>query len=237
MKYRGSKLRLARHIVPILMDGHDDTKPYVEPFVGGGNLMAQVPASIRWGNDTASYAIELLDAIANRGYTPPEVVTEEQYRAAKAEPWMYCPEYIGFLAYSCSYGGKFWGGYARSSNNSGTKRNHAAEQVRQLKRQAEGLKGVHFTSVDYRDLQIPDGSTIYCDPPYQGTTSYRGDFDHDLFWEWVDVKSQTCRVFVSEYEAPDWCEVVWQGRITSSLTKNTGAKYGQEKLFKCHKGK
>ena len=28
----------------VLMDGHDQSKPYVEPFVGGGNLFSEVPA-------------------------------------------------------------------------------------------------------------------------------------------------------------------------------------------------
>ena len=35
MRYMGSKAKYAKHIMPILMDGHDDSKPYVEPFVGG----------------------------------------------------------------------------------------------------------------------------------------------------------------------------------------------------------
>jgi DNA adenine methylase len=236
VRYMGSKDKYAKHIVPILMLGHNDTKPYVEPFVGGGNLIAKVPASIRWGNDLAYYAVSLLDAIGNGGYIPPDEVTEKEYQEVKKHPYLYPPEYVGFLAYSCSYAGKFWGGFAKSVDTKGNPRNMAAEQVRQLTKQAVGLRGVHFTSVNYLDMQIPDGSTIYCDPPYAGTTKYKGYFDHDVFWQWVDVKAQSCRVFVSEYSAPDWCECVWEKDVTNSLTKNTGAKSGTERLFKCHKG-
>lgn len=230
MRYMGSKAKYAKHIVPILMDGHDDTKPYVEPFVGGGNLIAEVPAKIRWGNDTAEYAVALLDAVANKGYVPPTEVSEEEYLAVRSNPKAYAPEYVGFLAYSCSYAGKFWGGYWRAEG-----RNGAAEQVRGLLKQAKGLTGVVFTCGSYLDLEIPDGSTVYCDPPYVGTTGYKNKFDHSVFWDWVKFKSETCRVFVSEYAAPDWCEVVWEKTVTNSLTKDTGAKLGTERLFKCHK--
>ena len=65
MRYMGIKARHAKHIVPILMDGHDDTKPYIEPFVGGGNLIQHVTASDRRGSDVAEYAIALLDAVSN----------------------------------------------------------------------------------------------------------------------------------------------------------------------------
>jgi DNA adenine methylase len=39
-------------------------------------------------------------------------------------------------------------------------------------------------------------------------------------------------IFVSEYNAPDDFECVWQKEIVSSLAKNTGAKRGVEKLFR-----
>jgi DNA adenine methylase len=39
-------------------------------------------------------------------------------------------------------------------------------------------------------------------------------------------------VFVSEYQAPDDFECVYEKEIVSSLDKNTGGKIGKEKLFK-----
>jgi DNA adenine methylase len=45
---------------------------------------------------------------------------------------------------------------------------------------------------------------VYCDPPYQHTTGYRGTapFDHAAFWETVRDWSRDNVVLVSEYTAP-----------------------------------
>ena len=112
MRYMGSKARHAKHIIPILMDGHDQSKPYIEPFVGGGNMIDKVPADIRWGSDLAGYAIALLYALS-KGWEPPASLSEAEYHQIKEDPHGYDPEIVGFAAYSCSFGGEFWGGYAR----------------------------------------------------------------------------------------------------------------------------
>lgn len=85
----------------------------------------------------------------------------------------------------------------------------------------------------YLYLQIPKDSLIYCDPPYEGTTKYKDDFDHPKFWQWCrDMAIKGHIIFVSEYNAPDDFECVWQKEIVSSLTQATGSKKAVEKLFK-----
>lgn len=227
MRYMGSKARYAKHIVPILMNGHDQSKPYIEPFVGGGNMIAKVPAEIRWGSDVAEYAIALLDALS-KGWTPPDTLSELEYNQIKENPSEYDPELVGFAAYCCSYSGKFWGGFWRSGNRDG-----AAEQSRHLIKQSREIVGVTFTVDNYGSRIYPEGSTVYCDPPYANTTKYKsGNFDHKVFWEWAERLSHTRRVFVSEYTAPDNWVPVWKKEVTNSLTKDTGSKRGVEKLFK-----
>ena len=54
---------------------------------------------------------------------------------------------------------------------------------------------------DYRDVSIPDGATVYCDPPYKNTSGYDADFDHEEFYEWI--RSVDFLVYVSEYAMPD----------------------------------
>lgn len=231
MRYMGSKSRHAKHIIPILMSCHDQSKPYVEPFVGGGNMIDKIPAVIRLGSDVAEYAIALLAAVSN-GWTPPTSLTEVEYHNIKNNPDSYDPEVVGFAAYSCSYGGKFWGGYARGNSANGRPRNYAAEQARHLTRQAVGLYGVEFCQSDYDALTIPEGSTVYCDPPYEGTTKYKsGGFDHVAFWDWAERMSAGRRLFVSEYDAPKNWNCVWQREAPSSLTKDTGEKRAIERLF------
>ena len=231
MRYMGSKAKYAKHIMPILMDGHDDSKPYVEPFVGGGNMIASSPATVRWGNDVAVYAVALLEGLAN-GWNPPDELSEEAYKTIKANPHGHPGYLVGFAMYSCSYAGKAWGGYARGNDAKGNPRNFAAEQARHLRKQSHGLKGIKWTTNNYLEMNIPHGSTVYCDPPYAGTTKYKGGFDHDLFWEWCDgLVDKGCRVFVSEYTAPKHWVPVWEKEVTNSLTKDTGSKRGVEKLF------
>ncbi len=231
MRYMGSKAKYAKHIMPILMGGHDSEKPYVEPFVGGGNMMSACPAPIRWGNDMAAYAVSLLDALSC-GWVPPESLSEAEYKSIKANPDSYAPEFVGFAAYSCSYAGKFWGGYARGDDAKGNPRNFASEQKRHLLKQANGLVGVVWSVGGYTDMAIPDGATVYCDPPYAGTTGYKGGFDHAEFWGWCQsIADRGCRVFVSEYTAPHGWAVVWEKEVTNSLTRDTGAKRGVERLF------
>ena len=231
MRYMGSKARHAKHIIPIILATHDQSMPYVEPFVGGGNLFSGVPAKIKWGNDTAKYAVALLDGLS-KGWKPPEMLSEIEYKEIKANPQPFDPALVGFAAYSCSYAGKFWGGYARGNTNKGEPRNFAKEQVGNLMKQVSGLVGSKFTSISYLDMGIQPKSTVYCDPPYANTTGYSGRFDHGVFWQWCDeLVDKGCKVFVSEYNAPNHWTCVWEKSVTNSLTKDTGSKVGVERLF------
>ena len=54
---------------------------------------------------------------------------------------------------------------------------------------------------DYSKVPIPDGSIVYCDPPYKGTRPYLCDFDSDSFYHWALTRDYP--VFISEYAMPD----------------------------------
>ena len=231
MRYMGSKARHAKHIVPILIKGHDQSKPYVEPFLGGGNMMSNVPANIRVGGDVAQYAVALLRAVAG-GWVPPSDISEQLYNDVRQDRENYPPELVGFIGYCCSYSGKFFGGYCRGKNSKGEARNFSEEQVRHLIKQAEGLREVQFYVGSYDEIDYVPGSTVYMDPPYAETTGYAtGGFDHIAFWRFCESLSATCRVFVSEYTAPPNWTSVWEKSVTSSLDKDTGSKRATEKLF------
>lgn len=230
MRYMGSKARHAKHIAPILESYLTEDCVYVEPFCGGGNMLSEVKHPNKWGNDTSFYAVKLLSAVSN-GWVPPEIVDEALYKSAKDCPHLYSDALVGFLAYCCSYAGKEWGGFARGNDSKGEPRNFASEQTRNLSKQVEGLSGCIFTVGSYLDMDIPDGSVVYCDPPYTSTTGYKTKFNNDEFWLWCKKLSETCVVLVSEYAAPDYCRVLWSKEVTSSLTKDTGSKTSVEKLF------
>lgn len=231
MRYMGSKARHAKQIIPILMDGHDDTKPYIEPFVGGGNMIDKVPASIRCGSDVAEYAVAFLQGLAN-GWLPPENLPEDAYKRIRENPDNYPAALVGFAAYACSYGGKFWGGYGRNGNTDKYPKAFQYEAYLSAVKQAPKLSGVKFIVESYLNAKYPDSATVYMDPPYSGVTKYKsGDFDHDEFWRFCGDLSSRCRVFVSEYSAPPNWLPVWEKSVNSSLTKDTGKKKAVEKLF------
>lgn len=227
----GSKARHAKHIVPFLMEGHDQANWYIEPFMGGGNMLSNVPAKHKWGNDTAGYAVALLEAVAS-GWEPPETLTQDEYYDIKCSPDKYDAAKVGFAMYCCSYASKEWGGYARNKPNEGKNSSYPAGSAANLNAQRPGLIGTKFTCMSYLDLKIPNDSTVYCDPPYAATTGYGGDFDNEQFWRWASDLSMRCRVFVSEYTSPDEWKCIWEKTVSKYVTKKDD-KYDKatEKLF------
>ena len=230
MKYMGSKNRIAKYILPIILKYRDYEQWYVEPFVGGCNIIDKVTCN-RLAGDTNEYLVAMWQAIQD-GWTPPDFVTEQEYRNVRNNKDMFRQSLVGFVGFGCSYSGKWFGGYARGNNSKGAPRNYAAESYRNIVRQANSLKGVVFVHCAYDKLPLPPKSLIYCDPPYANTTKYKNKFNHADFWEWCrDKAKEGHTVFVSEYTAPDDFTCVWSKEIISSLTQNTGAKRGIERLF------
>lgn len=229
MKYVGSKERHAKEILPIILANRTVGQFYVEPFMGGASMVSKVLGP-RIASDYHPSVPVLWSAIRD-GWIPPNSVSESEYANAKSLPDS-SPE-KAFIGFGCSYSGKWFGGYARGNTASGIPRNYADESARAAVKKRAGLQGVDIRHCSYSDLEIPDASIIYCDPPYAGTTKYAtGGFDHEAFWAWCNsMVDKGHSVFVSEYSAPDGWECVWEKRVNNTLTKNTGSKQGVEKLF------
>lgn len=230
MKYMGSKFRYTKYILPLILTNRKPGQWYVEPFVGGANVIDKVPGN-RIGNDSSEFLIELLRALQN-GWTPPISMPESTYQSIKNNPTDYPKELVGFAGFPCSYAAKWFGGYCRGFTDKGFPRDYILEAYNNCMKQVPSLQGIEFRHGDYLDMAVPEKSIIYCDPPYLGTTKYKENVNHDEFWGWCsDAVSQGHEVFVSEYEAPDGWECVWEKEVNSSLTKNTGSKRATEKLF------
>ena len=227
MKYMGSKSKHAKDLLPIILSARKPGQVYVEPFVGGANMIDKVIGE-RIGSDVHEYLIKTYVAITN-GWTPPKDISEAEYKDIQKNKDKYPPELVGYVGFQLSYAGKWFGGYRRDKIG---KRNYSLEAYTNMMKQIPLIKGVKFYNNSFRQLVIPDNSLIYCDPPYAGTTSYKDKFDHEDFWKWCDeLVEQGHTVFVSEYNAPDGWKCVWQKQVTSSLTKETGSKTAVEKLF------
>ena len=227
MKYMGSKNRIAKHILPIMLKERGD-RTWVEPFVGGANMIDKVEGE-RIGADLNPYLIDALISIRDCLSDLPKSnsdFTEENYVALrKSEDYRH----KGYAGFAFSFGGKWLGGWCRDGLN---KRDYVNESYKNALNQSPKLKGVKLVHSSYKELDIPPNSIIYCDPPYENTTSYKDPFKHSDFWQWCREKhSEGHKVYVSEYSAPEDFECVWSMEVCSSLTVDTGAKKAIEKLF------
>ena len=234
MKYMGSKAKIAKHILPIILEDRRPDQWYVEPFAGGMNTICKVSGK-RLAADTSFHLIEMWKAIV-LGWQPPGFIDRDEYSLIRQRPQDYPPHLAGWVGFNCSYSGKWFGGYAgRVKTKAGTIRDYQAEAIKNVLNQAKSLKDVVFVANDYLYLDVPPESIIYCDPPYEGTTKYDKSIDHNLFWKWVRNKTlQGNRVFVSEYKAPGDFACVWEGKVKSSLSANGrygASKESTEKLF------
>jgi len=226
MQYMGSKNRISKHLIPIIMENYSNDQWYIEPFVGGANMIDKIPSSKKIGADSHLYLISLLKALKN-GYIPPSDITKDLYYDIKANKQNYSNELVGFVGFLCSFGGKWWGGYA--SNSKGD--NYAARGSRVLVKQSNNFKNINFLHCDYLYMDFPTNSLIYCDPPYEGTTNYGSKFNHDIFWEWCRIQKRNGHtIFISEYKSPSDFKCVKEIQHKTILDKNSNYQR-TEKLF------
>ena len=228
MIYMGSKNRIAKDLIPIITKDLQPNQWYIEPFVGGANMIDKVNHQLKLGADSNRYLIALLQYVQDGGKLP-EYITKETYLEVKNNKDNYNDWYVGYIGFICSFRGMFFKGYSGiNRERSGKERNYQKERTNNILKQ--NLKDITFECCSYDELIIPDNSIIYCDPPYQNTTKYKDDFDSDKFWDWCRLKAKEGhKVFVSEYNAPDDFTCIWQKEINSNLGGTS--KKATEKLF------
>lgn len=162
------------------------------------------------------------------GYDLPEVITEKDYYYIK-EHKDENPALTGFVGFACSFGGKWFGGYARDK----AQVNYALRGKKSLASKMKTLMDAKFTCLDYRKVELPEGSIIYADPPYKNTTKYANNiFDHDAFWRYMREISQNHIVYISELNAPDDFVCIWQKEVRRILDVNKNNQFkSTEKVF------
>lgn len=229
MKYMGSKARIAKHLLPIILADRQEGQWYVEPFVGGANMIDKVDGN-RIGADLNAPLVACLDALS-KGWLPPQVVTEEFFLKVKANNELVDIATLGYIGTQLTFGAMWFSGYRKDKKGV---RNYSDEAHRHVKKQAPKINGVKFISTPYNKLEIPPSSIIYCDPPYEGTAAYKGvdKFSHTEFWQWCREKTKEGhKVFVSEYNAPDDFKCIWEQELNVSLAKSGKQKKAVERLF------
>jgi len=238
----GSKNRIAKYILPIILKDRKEGQYYVEPFVGGCNMIDKVDGN-RIGNDNNKYLIAMWQGLIS-GINYPTHIPKDLYNVARdvyngtelrfEHQMNMTDDMVGWIGWMGSYNGRFFdGGY--SGHNVGiTNRNYISEQIKNTQSQIQNLKGIQFFSLDYSELEITCNSIIYSDIPYKNSKQYSTskNFDHDKFWQWCREKSlEGHSVFISEYEAPNDFECIWSKEIKNTLNQ-TKTYTPTEKLFR-----
>lgn len=160
MRYLGGKARLAKIISKELHKYINKDTVYYEPFCGSCNVATLVSARTKILSDK-SPVVFMYEALVNKGWTPPQTLSEQEYKLLKISGNYENPLY-SFAAFGCSFGGKFWGGFAR--NNVG--HNYALSAHNTLLKKKALLKESKcvFEFKDYRDVKFVPNSVVYCDP-------------------------------------------------------------------------
>lgn len=201
---------------------------WVEPFVGGANIIDKVPSHYeRIGYDLSDHAIHAAIGVRDHIDSFPENVSKDEYLLLKGTN----PDPItSWVRFHCSFGSKFEGGYATNSRGV----NYCMEGRKNLHKQSELIKDVEFICDSYENLDF-ENCLIYCDPPYQKSTGYKtGAFDHDKFFNWCREQAKKNIVFVSEYDAPDDFSCLWSGEVLTSFAsqRDKPTNNAVEKLFR-----
>ena len=238
MKYMGSKARIKKEILPLILKDRQPNQFFVDLMSGGMNLIDGVEGN-RIANDLNFYLIEMWRKLLE-GWIPDEFYEKEIHYSVKKTPEKYPAYLVGYVRFICSFGGDWNGGFAgyypeSRRNKNGVLPSYQKEGKNGIIKQLEKLKGVIFFSKNYYEVKIPSNSIVYLDPPYKGTTGYFTDFDHEFFYNFArKLKKDGHKVFISEYEMPSDFICVWQKEISSQLSangKSGGNKKSIEKLF------
>ena len=104
------------------------------------------------------------------------------------------------------------------------------EQLNKICVPHDEINNILFFNTDYRNINLPEGSIIYCDIPYKNTGGYKHQFDYDYFYDWCILKkNEGHQIFISEYSMPEdrfKCvfEVVKRCSFSQTMNKATYEK-------------
>ena len=262
MIFQGSKANQAESIVPKLQKIIDENNLsyYIEPFVGGANVIDKIHCEFKIGSDKNAPLIALHQKAQKDFKNIPEHGTSElwyrakdAYRAALGDPYIIqnnpdAPELweIGAIAFLGSFNhGGFSRGYAKPEGE----RDPYNEAYRNLEKQAKKEEYKEITFVwepNYSTLYLPekelDKCLIYCDPPYEGTKPYgyafETKFDYKEYWNWVRQLSKKTYVICSEQNFPSDFNILWEKEVNRTMSTSNKFKateklgYYKEGLFK-----
>jgi DNA adenine methylase len=222
MNYMGSKSAIAKYILPIIQQYINKYKidTYIEPFVGGANVIDRIDANVKIGSDINKYLIALLDHVSKGepllGYCNKELYDEVRDFYNRKSDNNYADWFVGEVGFLASFNGRFFdGGYAKSGFDNGKFRDYYKEHYTNL--MSQDLKGIDFRHCDYHEYADYNNCLFYCDPPYADTKEYATSFDSEKFFEFARKLSQNNIVIISELSAPDDFIEIWKMPVSRNI--------------------
>lgn len=240
MRYVGSKNRLSKELAPIIQSYiTDETVAYIEPFVGGANMIDKIKHHNKIGSDLHKELIALHNYNKNNSKSLPKTISEEEYNRVKNNKEQYEDWYVGLVGFCATFGAKYFGGYARGYNVDGViPRDHPNEGIRNLQNQSQNIQDITFECKSFSEYKPKEykNCVFYLDPPYRHTLSYStGGFKYDEFDKWAIELAKNNTVLISEYELPeDKFECIWSKHVKVGISGQGDIKNKKrvEKLFK-----
>jgi DNA adenine methylase len=197
MTYQGSKEKIADQIVEVLSYLRKPDQLYWEPFLGSASTFVRMPGP-KLGTDAMTDLILLWNEVKQDKFIEPSFVTKEMYtEQMKSKTPSALRAYVGFF---WSFSGMFNKGYSPDYFQGSRSFYSMMQRGKKLKDE-----NIIIAACDYREPSISN-ALIYCDPPYAGTTPYKGapNFDTDAFITWcVEQSKRGNTIVVSEYSLPN----------------------------------
>lgn len=229
MRYMGGKFRQSKVISNYVKKNFSCNQTYVEPFCGMVSVASKV--SDNFTNvilaDNDEFVILLLKSLVNNTFVPYNPTDQNQierdYKIFAKYKHMEISDInvehlpmVAYWGYGMSFGGKWFAGLARdyrcdkdAPSLQITK--NVNESLLKIQKSLKNIPNLKIIHSSYDELEIPDNSVVYLDPPYiNRTKAYKNTngFDHVKFWEWNRNLSMRCNVITTEYEVPDDFEVI-----------------------------
>lgn len=232
MRYVGGKRRQSRVLIP-LIQSNDKGQYYVEPFCGslavGGNM--------KWSghmilSDKHKYLMRSWEYFKNNRPKYNGDMTIEKYNEMHKNRYDSEDPLIGLYKFGLSFAGVYTGTLACHKRGVRVICHRDVELIHEYANKVcDNLDKMdfEFKCSDYQDLEIPDGSFVYADPPYVRGNARNcyglGKFNHEEFWNWARKVGKRCQLIITEFEAPsDFIPIFDFGNTSNQQRGNNNVK-------------
>lgn len=237
MRYLGGKHYILKDIKPIILGYRaSDEQIFYDIFCGSGKVSEGVSGKVI-AVDHHKPIIDALILIRDSPHVLPknntEFTKEDYLRYKHSKGIGVAPGLYGYIGYAGSFGGVFYSGWATNKRNEDA----LQEAYNSSLRQSPRIQHIKYICCDYRDIDIIEGSLVYCDPPYLGKSRVGSEkvFDYPIFYQWCEdlVRHKACTVLVSENTAPIHWVCLWEKQLPQAMrgTRQQKANMRYERLY------